>query len=158
MRCPFCGSEDNKVVDSRPVEESNSIRRRRECLNCQKRFNTYEVVESVQLIVCKKSGLKELYDHQKLLSGVLKATQKRPVNAEALVNEIELELQNSLVREVTSRELGEMVMNKLKERDEVSYVRFASVYKEFKDVDTFLEALKSLRHSKKKAGAGKKTD
>ena len=145
MRCPSCGYAESKVIDSRPVTEANSIRRRRECLNCQKRFTTFETIESVQIIVIKKSGGKELFDKQKLLSGVLKATQKRPVDAVALVNEVEAELQNTLRQEVSSMELGEIVMKKLKERDEVAYVRFASVYREFKDIDTFLEELKVLK-------------
>lgn len=145
MRCPGCGYEESKVIDSRPVTEANSIRRRRECLNCQKRFTTFETIESVQIIVIKKSGGKELFDKQKLLSGVLKATQKRPVDAVALVNEVEAELQNTLRQEVSSMEIGEMVMKKLKARDEVAYVRFASVYREFKDIDTFLAELHVLK-------------
>ena len=145
MRCPGCGYSESKVIDSRPVTEANSIRRRRECLNCQKRFTTFETIESVQIIVIKKSGGKELFDKQKLLSGVLKATQKRPVDAVALVNEVEAELQNTLRQEVSSMELGEIVMRKLKERDEVAYVRFASVYREFKDIDTFLAELHVLK-------------
>ena len=145
MKCPGCGYAESKVIDSRPVTEGNSIRRRRECLACQKRFTTFEVIESVQIIVVKKSGEKELFDKQKLLAGVLKATQKRPVDAVALVGEIEAELQNTLQQEVTSTEIGEMVMTKLKERDKVAYVRFASVYREFKDIDTFLEELNDLK-------------
>ncbi len=145
MKCPACGFVDSKVIDSRPVEERNSIRRRRECLACQKRFTTFEVIETVQVIVIKKNGAKELFDRNKLLSGVLKACQKRPVNAEEIVNEIEAELQNSLSTEVTTTEIGEMVMQKLKARDEVAYVRFASVYREFKDIDTFLAELKQLQ-------------
>ena len=145
MKCPVCGFADSKVIDSRPVEERNSIRRRRECLACQKRFTTFEVIETVQVIVIKKNGTKELFDRNKLLSGLLKACQKRPVNAEEIVNEIEAELQNSLSTEVTTTEIGEIVMRKLKERDEVAYVRFASVYREFKDIDTFLKELKQLQ-------------
>ena len=132
-------------MDSRPVTENNSIRRRRECLSCQKRFTTFEMIETVPIIVIKKNGGKELFDKQKLLAGVLKATQKRPVDAVSLVNEIEGELQNTLRQEVSSVELGEMVMAKLKQRDEVAYVRFASVYREFKDIDTFLEELNGLK-------------
>ncbi len=153
MKCPACGYTESKVIDSRPMPENNSIRRRRECLSCQRRFTTFETIESVPIIVVKKNGGKELFDRQKLLAGVLKATQKRPVDAVALVDEIESELQNALRGEVTSVELGEMVMKKLKERDEVSYVRFASVYREFKDIDTFLEELRTLKRqmqSKKK--------
>ena len=145
MKCPSCACPDSKVIDSRPVEEGNSIRRRRECLACQKRFTTFEILETVQIIVIKKNGTKELFDRNKLLSGLLKACQKRPVNAEELVNEIENELQNSLTNEVTTTEIGEMVMDKLKSRDEVAYVRFASVYREFKDIDTFLAELKQLQ-------------
>ena len=145
MRCPGCGFMESKVIDSRPVPDGNSIRRRRECLSCQKRFTTFETIETTPIIVLKKEGGKELFDKQKLLSGVLKATQKRPVDALMLVNEIEAELQNTLREEVSSMELGEMVMQKLKTRDEVSYVRFASVYREFKDIDTFLEELNELK-------------
>ena len=151
MKCPGCGCTESKVIDSRPTEE-NSIRRRRECLNCQRRFTTFEMIETVPIIVIKKNGGKELFDKQKLLAGVLKATQKRPVDAVSLVNEIEGELQNTLRQEVTSIEIGEMVMRKLKDRDEVAYVRFASVYREFNDIDSFMAELKSLkrRNSKKK--------
>ena len=145
MRCPACGYAESKVIDSRHVEEGNSIKRRRECLACQKRFNTFETIETTPIIVIKKSGGKELFDKQKLLSGVLKATQKRPVDAIALVNEVEAELQNTLRQEVSSIEIGEIVMEKLKHRDEVSYVRFASVYREFKDIDTFLDELNVLK-------------
>ena len=148
MRCPNCGFLDSKVIDSRPVEEGNSIRRRRECLACQKRFTTFEVIESQQIIVVKKDGSKELFDRSKLLSGIMKACQKRPVNAEEIANEIESELQNSLVQEVPSRQVGEMIMVKLKQRDAVAYVRFASVYREFKDLDTFLAELKDLKDGK----------
>ena len=145
MKCPGCGFEESKVIDSRPVPEGNSIRRRRECLVCQKRFTTFETIETVPIIIVKKNGGKELFDKPKLLSGVLKATQKRPVDAVSLVDEIEAELQNTLRQEVSSTEIGEMVMNKLKERDEVAYVRFASVYREFKDIDTFLKELNVLK-------------
>jgi transcriptional repressor NrdR len=146
MKCPVCGYFDSKVIDSRPVSDGSSIRRRRECLQCQKRFTTFEVVETVQIVVLKKGGSKELFDRNKLLSGVMKACQKRPVNAEALVAEIEAELQNSLTLEVSSRQLGEMVMQKLKDRDDVAYVRFASVYREFKDLDTFLAESRELKN------------
>ena len=147
MKCPGCGYGESKVIDSRPVTEANSIRRRRECLACQKRFTTFEILETVQIIVVKKNGGKELFDKQKLLAGVLKATEKRPVDAVLLVNEIEAELQNTLHQDITSTELGEIVMRKLRDRDEVAYVRFASVYREFKDIDTFLEELKVLKQS-----------
>ena len=145
MKCPACGFADSKVIDSRPVEEGNSIRRRRECLACQKRFTTFEIVETVQIIVVKKNGAKELFDRNKLLSGLLKACQKRPVNAEELATDIENEIQNSLVNEITTTEIGEIVMKHLKARDEVAYVRFASVYREFKDIETFLKELKELK-------------
>ena len=145
MKCPGCGFPESKVIDSRPTVEGNSIRRRRECLECQKRFTTFEMLEMLQIFVIKKSGSKELFDKQKLLAGVLKATEKRPVDAVLLVNEIEAELQNTLHQDITSTELGEIVMRKLRERDEVAYVRFASVYREFKDIDTFLEELKVLK-------------
>ena len=148
MRCPACGFGDSKVIDSRPVEEGNSIRRRRECLSCQKRFTTFEMVETIQTIVIKKDGSKELFDRNKLLSGLLKACQKRPVDAEEIVNEIEAELQNSLSHDITTIEIGEIVMNKLKKKDEVAYVRFASVYREFKDLNTFLDELKQLQSTK----------
>ena len=148
MKCPNCGYPDSKVIDSRPIEEGNSIRRRRECLSCQKRFTTFEVIESVQILVIKKNGTKELFDRSKMLAGIMKACQKRPVNGEEIAAEIESELQNALVQEISSRQLGEMIMQKLKLRDEVSYVRFASVYREFKDVDTFLAELKELKSGK----------
>ena len=144
MKCPNCGFTDSKVIDSRPVEEGNSIRRRRECLACQKRFTTFEMIESVQILVVKKDGTKELFDRSKMLSGIMKACQKRPVNGEQIAAEIEAELQNDMVQEISSREIGERIMIKLKQRDDVAYVRFASVYREFKDVDTFLAELKSL--------------
>lgn len=145
MKCPNCGFDDSKVIDSRPVEERNSIRRRRECLACGKRFTTFEVIESMQILVVKKDGSKELFDKSKMLSGIMKACQKRPVKGEEIAAEIEQELQNALVQEVSSRTLGEMIMTKLKQRDEVAYVRFASVYREFKDLDTFLAELRELK-------------
>ena len=145
MKCPVCGHPDSKVIDSRPVEDGSSIRRRRECQVCQKRFTTFEIVETVQIFVTKKNGSKELFDRNKLLTGLLKACQKRPVNAEEIVAEIESELQNSLSNDVTTVEIGEMVMDKLKKRDEVAYVRFASVYREFKDIETFLKELRQLK-------------
>ena len=153
MKCPYCSHPESKVIDSRPVPEGNSIRRRRECLECGKRFNTFEIVEYVQIIVIKKDGSKELFDKTKLLGGLLKACQKRPVKAEEIVSDIEAELHNTMKNEVTTKELGEMVMERLRGIDEVSYVRFASVYREFKDIDTFLKELKELRaeaFSKKK--------
>ena len=150
MKCPVCGSDDSKVVDSRPTENS-AIRRRRECLACKHRFTTYEVIEVVPLFVIKKNGTKEVFDRKKLYAGLLKSCYKRPVTSEQLENaveEIENELMNSLRSEVTSEEIGNRAMDKLRELDEVSYVRFASVYREFKDIDTFLKAIKSLQKKK----------
>ena len=144
MKCPHCGHEESKVTDSRPVEENSSIKRRRECLNCQARFTTYEIIETIQPIVIKKDGSREYFDKNKLLVGLLKACQKRPVDSAKIADEIEQELQNSLRLEITSYELGEMVMEKLKVVDAVAYVRFASVYREFKDVETFLSELQSF--------------
>ena len=146
MKCPSCGSVDIKVVDSRPVDENNSIRRRRECLSCQTRFTTYEVIDAFQPVVVKKDGTKELFDKNKMLTGLMKACEKRPVNAEALAAEIESEIHNSLRREITSSELGEIAMEKLRKLDAVAYVRFASVHREFKDVETFMEELKTLKN------------
>ena len=148
MKCPSCGYDKSEVIDSRPVEDGASIRRRRECRKCQKRFTTYEIIDSIQTIVVKKNGDKELFDRTKLLGGLLKACQKRPVNAEEIVNAIEGEIQNSLKSEITSGEIGELVMKHLREVDEVAYVRFASVYREFKDVKTFLDELNRLKTNK----------
>ena len=148
MKCPFCGHTDSRVIDSRPTDEDSRIRRRRECIQCNKRFTTYEIIETVQMFVIKKNGAKVLFERGKLLSGVAKACQKRPVDPEDIVNEIESELQNSLRSEITTKELGEMVMMKLKERDDVAYVRFASVYREFKDVETFLSELQNILKKK----------
>ena len=149
MKCPICGYFDSKVIDSRPSTDGNSIRRRRECLECQKRFTTFETVEAMQIFVTKKHGEKEIFDRNKLLSGVIKACHKRPVNPEQIVNEIEQELYNDMKTDITTSEIGELVMLKLKEHDQVAYVRFASVYREFKDVDTFLKEIKDLMKKKK---------
>ena len=154
MRCPFCSHPESKVIDSRPIEEGNSIRRRRECLQCAKRFTTFEMIETSQIIVIKKDGSKEPFDRVKLINGILKATRKRDVDAEAIVTDIESELQNTLHLEVPSVELGDRVLEKLQEIDEISYVRFASVYREFTDVDSFMDELKKL---KKKHAAPRKT-
>ena len=148
MKCPACGNPDSKVIDSRPMTDGNSIRRRRECLGCQKRFTTYEIIETVQMFVIKKNGTKEIFDRNKLMSGIMKACEKRPVNAEDIVNEIENELHNMLSNEITTKEIGELVMDKLKARDEVAYVRFASVYREFTDLDTFIKELSRLKKRK----------
>ena len=144
MKCPHCGFEESKVIDSRPIDDNSSIRRRRECLKCQARFTTYEVIENIQPIVIKKDGSREYFEKNKLLVGLLKACQKRPVDSAKIADEIEQELQNSLKLEITSYQLGEMVMEKLKAIDAVAYVRFASVYREFKDVETFLAELQAI--------------
>ena len=151
MKCPMCGYADSKVIDSRPVEESDSIRRRRECLKCQKRFTTYEIIEAFQPVIVKKDGSKEYFDKNKILGGLMKACQKRPVDAESIAAEIEMEVMNSLRREIPSREIGELAMEKLKKRDAVAYVRFASVYREFKDVETFMRELQGLKEDPEEA-------
>ena len=151
MKCPQCGFEDSKVTDSRPTENS-SIRRRRECLSCKHRFTTYEFIEKVPLFVIKKNGSKEVFDRQKILVGLIKSCYKRPVSTEQLedlAKDIEQELINSLRTEVPSEEVGTMVMERLKDLDEVSYVRFASVYREFKDIETFLAELSRLKDNQK---------
>ncbi len=150
MKCPYCNFPESKVLDTRTVADGSSIKRRRECLECQKRFTTFEVLESVQIVVVKKSGEKELFDRSKLLAGVLKATQKRPVDADDIVSEIESEIHNSMNNEVETTEIGEMVMKKLKERDHIAYVRFASVYREFADVESFLNELMDLKNGNTK--------
>ncbi len=147
MRCPYCGYLESKVIDSRPAEEGATIRRRRECLACGKRFTTYEIMERLPLIVVKRDGSRQTFDKIKIMNGMLRACEKRPVSVDALekiTDEIEQELQNSLEREVSTTEIGEMVMTRLKDIDEVAYVRFASVYRQFKDVNTFLEELQKL--------------
>lgn len=148
MKCPICGYTESKVIDSRPSEEGSSIRRRRECLSCQNRFTTYEKIETLPLLVVKKDKTRELFDKNKLLSGIIKACHKRPVTMEQMeevATEIEAELQNSLSREISSQSIGVFVMDKLKSLDPVAYVRFASVYREFKDLDTFMRELEQLR-------------
>lgn len=152
MKCPFCGYAESKVIDSRPAEEGATIRRRRECLSCQKRFTTYEIMERLPLVVVKRDGSRQTFDKIKIMNGMLRACEKRPVSLQSLEkisDEIEQELQNSLKREVTTTEIGEMVMNYLKDIDEVAYVRFASVYRQFKDVNTFLNELNKLIGDKK---------
>ena len=151
MKCPFCGYEESKGIDSRPTDEGERIRRRRECIKCGKRFTTYEIIESVPLIVVKKDKSREQFDRNKLLSGMLRACEKRPVSLQTIedaVNDIESQLSNSLDREVTSDKIGELCMNKLKAIDEVAYVRFASVYRQFKDVSTFVEEVSKLLEEK----------
>lgn len=147
MKCPFCGYEESKVIDSRPTDEGEKIRRRRECISCGKRFTTYEIIESVPIVVVKKDKSRQAFDRVKLFNGMLRACEKRPVSIEQLdkvVSEIEADIQNSLDREVTSVHIGELVMDKLKELDEVAYVRFASVYRQFKDINTFMDELAKL--------------
>ena len=147
MKCPFCAYTESKVVDSRPAEEGATIRRRRECLSCQKRFTTYEIIEHLPLIIVKKDGSRQSFDKQKLLNGMLRACANRPVplaDLQIVANEIELELLNSLEREIRTSDVGEMVMTRLKALDEVSYVRFASVYRQFRDINSFMEELNKL--------------
>ena len=151
MKCPFCGYEESKVVDSRPTDEGERIRRRRECISCAKRFTTYEVIESIPLIVVKKDKSREQFDRNKLLGGMLRACEKRPVSIATLeeaISDIELKLQNSLDREITTTYIGELAMDKLKGIDEVAYVRFASVYRQFKDINTFMNELSKLLSEK----------
>ena len=151
MKCPFCGHPESKVVDSRPAEEGASIRRRRECLACHKRFTTYETVESLPLMVIKKDGNRQTFDKSKLLNGMIRACEKRPVSydtLEKIADEIEQELQNSLERETSTERIGELVMERLKKVDEVAYVRFASVYRQFKDINTFMAELNKLLEDK----------
>ena len=151
MKCPYCGFVEDKVIDSRPTDEGSAIRRRRECSKCTKRFTTYEKVESIPLMVIKKDDTRQAFDREKLLNGLLRASEKRPVSInmlEKLVNDIESQIQNALRREITTQEIGEMVMAKLKDIDEVAYVRFASVYRQFKDINTFMDELRKLLKDK----------
>lgn len=151
MKCPFCAFEESKVIDSRPTDEGERIRRRRECVKCGKRFTTYEIIESVPIFVIKKDKSREAFDRNKLLGGMMRACEKRQVTIETLekaVDEIEANLQNSLDREVTSIHIGELAMDKLKDIDEVAYVRFASVYRHFKDINAFMDELSTLLKTK----------
>ena len=151
MKCPFCGYAESKVIDSRHSEDGASIRRRRECLACQKRFTTYETVESLPIIVVKKDGSRQSFDRTKILNGMVRACEKRPVSMaemEAAVTDIEQVMQNSLEREISSSEIGELVMERLKPLDEVAYVRFASVYRQFKDIDSFMRELNKILEEK----------
>ncbi len=151
MKCPYCGFKESKVVDSRPADEGNSIRRRRECLSCENRFTTYETVESLPIVVIKKDGSRQAFDRSKVLGGMIRACEKRPVplaQLERLTDEIEQNLQNALEREVSTEVIGEQVMEKLKGVDEVAYVRFASVYRQFKDISTFMVELNKLMEEK----------
>ena len=150
MKCPYCGYEESKVIDSRPTDEGERIRRRRECLKCAKRFTTYEMIESLPIVVIKKDKSRETFDRQKLMTGMLRACEKRPVSVETLdkaITDIENVIQNSLDREVQSDKIGELVMEKLNGIDEVAYVRFAAVYRQFKDINTFMSELNKLLES-----------
>ena len=151
MKCPYCGYKESKVVDSRPADESSSIRRRRECLKCEKRFTTYETVESLPMVVIKKDGSRQSFDRQKMLRGMIRACEKRPVTLaelERIADEIEQELQNSMEREIRTEIIGEKVMERLRKVDQVAYVRFASVYRQFKDINTFMSELNKLLSEK----------
>lgn len=147
MKCPFCGYTESKVIDSRPAEEGATIRRRRECLDCSKRFTTYEIIERMSLVVVKRDGSRQTFDKVKLINGMVRACEKRPVTLsqlEKIADDIEQELQSNLEREIKTVDVGEMVMNRLKDIDEVAYVRFASVYRSFKDINTFMDELSKL--------------
>ena len=147
MKCPFCATLDSKVVDSRPANDGTSIRRRRECLSCGKRFTTYETVESLPMVVVKKDGSRQSFDRRKVLGGMIRACEKRPVplaELEKIAEEIEQDLQNSMEREISTEAIGEKVMERLRNVDQVAYVRFASVYRQFKDIDTFMTELNKL--------------
>ena len=151
MKCPYCGDQESKVVDSRHSEDGQSIRRRRECLSCQKRFTTYETVESLPMVVIKRDNSRQSFDRNKILHGMLRACEKRPVamaDLELAVDEIEQSLQNSLDREVSTSQIGELVMERLKPLDEVAYVRFASVYRQFKDINSFMRELNKILEEK----------
>lgn len=162
MRCPYCENDDTKVIDSRHTEEGHAIRRRRECEKCGKRFTTYEKVEEILLVVIKKDGSRQAFDKNKILSGIVKACEKRPVSyadMERVADEIERGLNNMMEKEIQSSFIGELVMDKLKDLDEVAYVRFASVYRQFTDVSTFISEIEKMLGSKKKKPArGSKTD
>lgn len=148
MKCPFCGYDDSKVIDSRPTDENTTIRRRRECLKCKKRFTTYEKIERVPIVIVKKDGTRQSFDRNKILNGLIRACEKRPValsTLEAAVDNIEKTIYNSMSKEISSMEIGNLVMEELKKIDQVAYVRFASVYREFKDIDTFMKELESIK-------------
>ncbi|MBQ8683524.1 MAG: transcriptional repressor NrdR [Clostridia bacterium] len=153
MKCPFCGFADSRVIDSRPTDEDSRIRRRRECTQCNKRFTTYEIVESLPIVVVKKDNSREPFDRNKLLKGLLRACEKRPISLERLeqaVDEIETQIQNSLDREVSTSKIGEYVMEQLMRIDDVAYIRFASVYRQFKDIKSFHEAIRKLMDDEEK--------
>jgi len=151
MKCPYCSHPEDKVIDSRPTDEGAAIRRRRECLGCQKRYTTYEKVEYMPLMVIKKDKSRQPYNREKLLNGILRACEKRPVSIseiDSLIDNVEAQIYNTLEREVTSTEIGEKVMEELRKLDEVAYVRFASVYRQFKDIDTFMDELQKIKTEK----------
>lgn len=154
MNCPFCGFSDSKVLDSRASDEGTAIRRRRECLACEKRFTTYERIEEIPLLIIKRDGKREPFDRQKILNGLLKACEKRPVpfeTLEHLIDQVERELRNRMDQEVTSEVVGGLIMDMLRDIDEVAYVRFASVYRQFTDVDKFLQELQALIQQRKQS-------
>lgn len=147
MRCPYCSFEESKVIDSRSTEEGTAIRRRRECISCTKRFTSYEKIETIPIIVIKKDKNREVFDRQKIMNGLMKACEKRPVSLtsiEDMTDEIENYLSNSLEKEITSEKIGEMVMDRLRRLDEIAYVRFASVYRQFKDINSFMTELNKI--------------
>ena len=151
MKCPFCFYDESKVIDSRPTDEGEKIRRRRECLQCQKRFTTYEIIETTPIMVVKRDKLREAFDRDKLLRGLMRACEKRPVSVQTLekvVDSIQTEIQNTMDREIQSTQIGELAMAGLKEIDEVAYVRFASVYRQFKDINSFMDELKNILQAK----------
>lgn len=159
MKCPACNSQDSRVLDSRPVNDGASIKRRRECPVCGKRFTTYEVIDTVPIAVVKRDGTHEFFDKHKLMLGIERACQKRPVDAEAVAASIEAELQNSLITEISSNQIGEMALERLRDVDIVSYIRFASVYREFKDIDSFTDEIKALsKKSKRKTKTKEEND
>ncbi len=151
MNCPFCSNSETKVIDSRPTDEGNSIRRRRECLECKRRFTTYEKIEEIPLVIVKRDMSRETFNRDKIRNGIIKACEKRPVSIqtiEHIVEELEKDLQSSLEKEIESVRIGELVMQYLKDTDEVAYVRFASVYRQFKDINTFMDELKKILNEK----------
>jgi transcriptional repressor NrdR len=151
LKCPYCNGEESKVVDSRATEDDGSIRRRRECLNCSKRYTTYEKIENIQIFVIKRNLTREVFDRDKIISGVIRACEKRPVSRldiENLVNSIEKRLNNTMTSEIGSEEIGELILEKLRDMDEVAYIRFASVYRKFDDINSFIEEIKGLSDEK----------
>ncbi|MDO5041179.1 MAG: transcriptional regulator NrdR [Peptoniphilus sp.] len=152
MKCPYCGYSESKVIDSRPTDEGATIRRRRECINCKGRFTTYERIEETPIVVVKRDGTRQIFDKSKIVNGIIRSCEKRPVTLDAIektADNIEKQIQNSLKKEITSEEIGDIVMKELKELDEVAYVRFASVYRQFKDVQSFFDEIEEIIKSKK---------